>query len=394
MAGAGLWDWLRGYVIIRIEGRAPERFVNMAAAYRIELADVTMLGPGMMLVRTSVDGYRQLGPVLRASGCRAAIEERMGAAFIVARLLRRRLLVLGAVLFLAVLYGSSSVLWAVEVVGVESPEREQILQALHNMGIGRWTLRHRVDCDAIRREITRSFLQLAWVGVELRGTMLTVRAVPKVTPEVLEGPTDIAASADAVITRLILLAGDAVVREGDTVVRGQVMVRGRAALGASDRPIHARALVQGRVWRVGRACIPLTIEHRLRTGRTADQYLIRLAGTELRLGRTGRFEAYDSEQFSKTLVLGRDGGGLVEVIRIRRYELRVELIQLSREQAYTAARDCALKAVMSQVPTEARIVMVSEEVSDQSLEPRAVDVRIVVESLEELGVPQVRPPAS
>jgi hypothetical protein len=122
--------------------------------------------------------------------------------------------------------------------------------------------------------------------------------------------------------------------------------------------------------------------------------LIRLAGTELRLGRTGRFEAYDSEQFSKTLVLGRDGGGLVEVIRIRRYELRVELIQLSREQAYTAARDCALKAVMSQVPTEARIVTVGEEVSDQSLEPRAVDVRIVVESLEELGVPQVRPPAS
>ena len=125
MAGAGLWDWLRGYVIIRIEGRAPERFVNMAAAYRIELADVTMLGPGMMLVRTSVDGYRQLGPVLRASGCRAAIEERMGAAFIVARLLRRRFLVLGAVLFLAVLYSSSSVLWTIEVVGAEQPEREQ-----------------------------------------------------------------------------------------------------------------------------------------------------------------------------------------------------------------------------------------------------------------------------
>jgi len=362
----------------------------MAAAYRIELADVTMLGPGMMLVRTSVDGFRRLGPVLRASGCRAAIEERVGAAFIVARLLRRRFLVLGAVLFLAVLYGSSSVLWTIEVVGAEPPERAQILQVLQGMGVRRWTMRHRVDCDAIRREVTRSLLQLAWVGVELRGTMLTVRVVPKVAPEVPEGPVDIAASADAVITRLILLAGDAVAREGDTVVRGQIIVRGRAGPGAGDRPVHARALVQGRVWRAGQARIPLTIEQRLRTGRTADQYVLRLAGAELHLGRTGRFEAYDTEQFSKTLVPGRDGGSLVEVIRIRRHELSVELIQLSREQAYAAARDCALSTAMSDVPAEARVVMISEEVSDQSLMPDAVDVRIVIETLEEIGVQQVQ----
>ena len=394
MVGAGLWDWLRGYVIIRVEGRAPERFVNMAAAYRVELADVTMLGPGMMLVRTSVDGYRQLGPVLRASGCRAAIEERVGAAFIVARLLRRRFLVLGAVLFLAVLYGSSSVLWTIEVAGAESPEREQILQVLQAMGVRRWTFRHSVDCDAIRREITRSLLQLAWVGVELRGTMLTVRVAPKVAPEIPEGPVDIAASADAVIARLILLAGDAVVHEGDTVVRGQIMVVGRAGPSAGDSPVHARALVQGRVWRAGQARIPLTIEQRIRTGRTADQYVLRLARAELRLGRTGRFEAYDSEQFCRTLVSGRDDGSLVEVIRIRRHELHVELIRLSREQAYSAAHDLALSAAMSQVPGEARVIRLSEEVSDESLEPRAVDVRIVVETLEEIGVPQARKSAS
>jgi len=348
----------------------------------------------MMLVRTSVDGYRRLGPVLRASGCRAAIEERVGAAFVVARLLRRRFLVLGAVLFLAVMYGSSSVLWTIEVAGAESPEREQVLQVLQEMGVRRWTLRQKVDCDAIRREITRSLLQLAWVGVELRGTALTVRVAPKVAPEIPEGPIDIAASADAVIARLILLAGDAVVCEGDTVVRGQIMVLGRAGPGAGDRPVHARALVQGRVWRAGQARIPLTIEQRIRTGRTADQYVLRLARAELRLGRTGRFEAYDSEQLSRTVVRGRDGGSLVEVIRIRRHELHVELVQLSREQAYAAARELALSTAMSQVPGQARVIRVSEEVFDESLEPPAVDVRIVIETLEEIGVPQVRTASS
>ena len=114
------------------------------------------------------------------------------------------------------------------------------------------------------------------------------------------------ASACAVLARFILLAGDAVVREGDTVVQGQIMVRGRAGPSTGDRPVNARALVQGRVWRAGQARIPLTIEQRLRTGRTADQYVLRLARTQLRLGRAGRFEAYDSEQFSTTLAVGRD----------------------------------------------------------------------------------------
>ena len=172
------------------------------------------------------------------------------------------------------------------------------------------------------------------------------------------------------------------------------MVVGRAGPSAGDSPVHARALVQGRVWRAGQERIPLTIDQRIRTGRTADQYVLRLARAELRLCRTGRFEAYDSEQFCRTLVSGRDDGSLVEVIRIRRHELHVELIRLSREQAYSAAHDLALSAAMSQVPGEARVIRLSEEVSDESLEPRAVDVRIVVETLEEIGVPQARKSAS
>ena len=391
MAGAGLWDWLRGYVIIRIEGRAPEKFVNMAAAYRIELADVTMLGPGLMLARTSIDGYKRLGPVLRASGCRAAVEERMGAPFVVARLLRRRFLVLGAVLFLAVLYGASSVLWTIHVVGAEPPEHEQILRILQTMGVRRWAFRRGVNCDAIRREITRSVHKLAWVGVELRGTTLTVRAAPKVAPDVPEGPIDIVASADAVITRLILLAGDAAVREGDTVLQGQVIVGGRPGAGAGSGPVHARALVQGRVWRVGQARIPLAVEQRVRTGRSATRYVLRLAGAELSLGPTGGYAAYDSERFSKVLALGRDGDSLVEVIRMSRHELKVDLVRLSWEQAYAMARDAAVSAAKSQIPADARIITISEEVSDRSLPPDAVDVRVVIETLEEIGRPQARP---
>lgn len=405
MAGAGLWDWLRGYVIIRIEGRAPEKFVNMAAAYRIEMADVTMLGPGLMLARTSIDGYKRLGPVLRASGCRAAVEERMGAPFVVARLLRRRFLVLGAVLFLAVLYGASSVLWTIHVVGAEPPEHEQILRILQTMGVRRWAFRRGVNCDAIRREITRSVHKLAWVGVDLRGTTLTVRAAPKVAPDVPEGPIDIVASADAVITRLILLAGDAAVREGDTVLQGQVIVGGRpgagagsgtglgpgARAGAGSGPVHARALVQGRVWRVGQARIPLVVEQRVRTGRTATRYVLRLAGAELSLGPTGGYAAYDSERFSKGLALGRDGDSLVEVIRMSRHELKVDLVRLSWEQAYAMARDAAVSAAKSQIPADARIITISEEVSDRSLPPDAVDVRVVIETLEEIGRPRARP---
>ena len=43
MSGSSLWEWVRGYVIIKVTGRMLEKFVNMAAARRIGPVSYTHL---------------------------------------------------------------------------------------------------------------------------------------------------------------------------------------------------------------------------------------------------------------------------------------------------------------------------------------------------------------
>lgn len=161
MATSGLWDWVRGYVIIRVTGRMIEKFVNMAAARHIGLYDVTTLGPGMITARVSVDDYRRLHPILRDCQCRATVDARVGAPFLIAALGRRKFLFIGLMLFVAILYVMSSILWTIEVVGANPHQEQQIRRILDDMGVNRWTLLSSIDCDTIRSEITKSVEGLA-----------------------------------------------------------------------------------------------------------------------------------------------------------------------------------------------------------------------------------------
>ncbi|HOO29657.1 MAG: sporulation protein YqfD [Bacillota bacterium] len=384
MATSGLWDWVRGYVIIRVTGRMIEKFVNMAAARHIGLYDVTTLGPGMITARVSVDDYRRLHPILRDCQCRATVDARVGAPFLIAALGRRKFLFIGLMLFVAILYVMSSILWTIEVVGANPHQEQQIRRILDDMGVNRWTLLSSIDCDTIRSEITKSVEGLAWAGVETQGTALIVRVAEKILPDAPVFPIDLIASEDAIVVKLIVLAGDACVAEGQTVVAGQVLVSGKSASGAGGDAAHARAIVEGRVWREGRAVVPLNVEERVRTGRKSIHYRVLWGNLDFRLGRVGSFEAFDTKEYRRDYRPG------VEFIRIERYELALTSTRISRSEAYALARAAAEDSIAAKLNKDARIVSVSERVSDENVMPEAVEVILTVETVEDIARPRER----
>lgn len=379
MAVSSLWEWVRGYVIIKVTGRMLEKLVNMAAARRIGLNDVTTLGPRMMLARVSIDDYRRLGPILRACGCWATVDQRVGAPFLLSGLARRKFLLFGLVIFVVVLHVMSSVLWTIDIIGADADQEGMIRQILCDMGIARWTPLSSVDCDAIRSEITKSVEGLAWVGVEQQGTGLILRVAGKVLPDAPAATIDLVASEDSVIVRLIVLAGLPRVSEGQTVVAGQVLVSGKEPSGEDNSVVHARAIVEGRVWREGRGKTPLVVEQRVRTGRKAIQYRIVCGNIDFTLGRVGGFGAYD------TSVYRRDLGSGVELVRIERHEISVTTTRISRGEAYELARASAEESIRGRLRGDARIVSVTEKVSDEAAMADAVEVVLIVETVEDIG---------
>jgi similar to stage IV sporulation protein len=384
MAVSSLWEWVRGYVIIKVTGRMLEKFVNMAAARRIGLHDVTTLGPGMMLARVSIDDYRQLGPILRACGCWATVDQRVGAPFVLSGLARRKFLLFGLMIFVILLSVMSSVLWTIDIIGADAEQEGMIRQILYDMGITRWTPLSSVDCDDIRSEITKSVQGLAWVGAETQGTGLVLRVAGKVLPDAPAAPIDLIASEDSVIVRLIVLAGLPHVREGQTVAAGQVLVSGQEPTGEGGSIVHARAIVEGRVWREARAKVPLIVEQRVRTGRKAIQYRIVCGSIDLNLGRSGGFGAYDTKEYR------RDLGPGVELIRIERHEIAVTTTRISRGEAYVLARAYAEESIRGRLRGDAKTLSVTENVSDEAVMGDAVEVVLIMETVEDIGIAKER----
>jgi similar to stage IV sporulation protein len=368
----------------------PEKLVNLAATHHVELWDISMAGPGFMVARVSLDGYRALRPLLAACGCRATIDARVGGPFLLARMSSRKLLSLGVVIFLATLYGLSAVVWTVEVVGAESVDSAQVRRVLEELGARRWAWRSTIDCDMLRREVMRSVEGLAWAGVEIQGTSLVVRLVEKALPEMPEGVIDIVARVDGVISRLILLTGDPLVAEGDTVTAGQVLVRGRPAERDGEKPVHARAFVQARVWHEGSASVPLLVQERIRTGRSRSFYRVRAGRISFTVGPWPRFAAYDTEELVRRFDIKRDGQASVEITTITQHEIHVSEVRLSRAEALVMARDIALQAACRGLLEDVRIMATNVSVSDEALEPDEVRVRVIVETLEEIAVPVER----
>lgn len=418
MADSRVWNYLRGYVIIKLRGRALERFINLAATKGIALSGVQKIGDNLMLARVSVKDYKALRPILRKVQCKATIEEKIGLPFALSKLRTRKMLVVGAFMFFTALYAMSSFVWSVNIQGTSTlhPSAVTRLLARHNIRPG--IPRAQVDEDYAEHLILSTFPQVAWAGVNVRGTRLMVEIVEKKLPDNPRGTVGtIVADKAGIVAKLITLAGQAMVAEGDTVVPGQVLISGLVVppgrQGAADgteaaqdgtlRPrlgatvsdvIDARGIVEARVWYEATSSCPLTLRREVPTGRKKTVRLLRF-GEGGRVIGTGRapFEDYRQEERVSKIALGRNGTVTVELItrtytEVTRYEERV-----TPEAARARAIEEARRLAVAELGEGARVVDQKVSVWEVTEPEPAVVARVVVETREPIGR-VVRVPAS
>ena len=94
---------ITGYLEISVEGRATEKFINLAMHQGIPLWNIRH-GAEYAVLNTDVDSFFDLRHLAKRSGCRLRIRRKAGLAFLVSRLNRRRGLVAGLLIFVATLY--------------------------------------------------------------------------------------------------------------------------------------------------------------------------------------------------------------------------------------------------------------------------------------------------
>jgi similar to stage IV sporulation protein len=267
-----LWSLLAGYVIIRVKGSGLERLMNLAASRGVRLYDLHRVNPDVLYAQTSIGGFKALRSLARRLNCAVSIRRRGGLPFLLASLGRRKALTAGVFLFLALLYALSSLVWFIRLTGAAPEHREELLAYLRSRGLQVGVPLSRLDRDQLAKDLLRRYPNLTWAGFEVHGTLVLVKVVEKTLVPLAElAPRHLVAARDGVVTEVLPLRGEPLVRVGDTVIRGQVLISGivpldqagPAAGGGNAAPVsgfgHLRAegRVRARVWYEAVGAAPL-----------------------------------------------------------------------------------------------------------------------------------------
>ncbi|RYD03383.1 hypothetical protein N752_19585 [Desulforamulus aquiferis] len=175
MVLARILSFILGYVSMVIKGDFLEKYVNMATSRGIYLWDITRLGKDQIMVKVRISDVRPLRHIARATKCRFKIHQRFGLPFLVDRLKKRKLLAIGGLAFLVILYFLSSFVWFVDVSGAEKLSKDEIKKYAAESGLKPGVAKWGVDTKEVEKSIREKLPSVAWVGVTLKVPGLPLR---------------------------------------------------------------------------------------------------------------------------------------------------------------------------------------------------------------------------
>ncbi|MGO5051425.1 sporulation protein YqfD [Lachnospiraceae bacterium LCP25S3_G4] len=223
--------YLRGYLIIRVIGYSPERFLNLCSHHQIYLWDLKPSNNSYQMC-ISVRDFKRLKPIKKKTGTKIIVCKKCGLRFILHHYRKRKVFMGGMILCISIIYLLSLNIWNINVTGNKARTDETITEYLAQMNVTRGMKKKEVKCDKIAKSIRKQFDNIIWVSVAINGSKLEIKVKEKddlantMTSEAVEG-NDILADKPGVITKIITRKGVPQVHKGDTIEQGTVLVSGR-----------------------------------------------------------------------------------------------------------------------------------------------------------------------
>ncbi|HZK58149.1 MAG TPA: sporulation protein YqfD [Clostridia bacterium] len=382
-----LWNYMRGYVIIRVEGLTLEKFINMCTARNIYLWDVKRIGNTTLEAKLGIKGFRDLRKIVRKLGCKVSIYQKHGYPFWIHKLKKRKMLLTGAFFCFLLLIFVSTFIFTIEVVGNKEVEKTEIISKLDALGLRPGTNRYFINLRKLENRLILDIDRLAWVGIELKGVKAKIEVVEKIIPpgKVDKNiPCNIIAKKNGVIEKIIARNGDPVVEKGDIVKKGDILISGIVQLEPTEENIlvHSYGEVYAKTYYEAIKSRSLTEIKKKKTGQKFIKRTLNLGNMELSFNKGEiPYEFYIVEKKSKKPLQWRKIGLPVEFITEEYYEAKKIKTPISEVEAKNYVHKEALNNILEEIPFEAEILntQVDFDVKDGVLYGK-----VIIEVLEDI----------
>lgn len=394
------WNYLRGYVIIKVEGLTLERFLNLATTSDIYLWDIKRLDNLTLEVKVSIEGFKALKKIVKKVGCKVELVDKKGIPFILYRLKYRKMLGFGLIIFLSIILFLSSLIWSIDIIGNEQTSRDDITEILDREDIKTGRIKYKIDTDYLKRLLLNEFDNFSFLSVEIKGTKLIIEVKEQdLLPEKIEGdnPCNIVAGKKGVIVKTIAKNGKSVVQKGDIVNEGQTLITGKISDGydedltsdedlKEDIYVHAEGEVLAKTiysYRLDESIVK-TVEEE--TGEVYERSRIKIGEKEVQFSK-GEIPFINYVEEVREVKLFGNSLDLPFKFLIYKYkEIELEEVKQNMEFLKQTAYIKAIEELNKQLPKDVEIV--SKDVK-YDIEGDVLYTQIIIEAIEDIGVKQI-----
>ena len=304
--------WILGYVLIEVNGDFGERFLNLLSKKQINTWNVKRRGINKITLMMGVGDFKSIKDVSKRSDCSVHILNKYGLPFIFFKHRKRKLFLIGAVCFLALLYVMSLFIWSIELVNADFMDKKVLIESLEKEGLRPGVMPKDINLTTIKNNIMIKHQEISWISINIKGTKAYVElrqraiATDKISKDV---PCNIVSKYDAVITKLEVFSGSPSTILGGAVKKGQLLVSGVVDSQVEGlRTVHAMANIEGKVWIEKSADVKNYEIIKVYTNRNTEKNAVKILGFRINLfvNSSIPYEKYDKLISENVLKLGNN----------------------------------------------------------------------------------------
>lgn len=294
-----LLSYLRGYLRISVEGYYIERFINICKAKKITIWNLKRNKDVQLYLNVGIGEFKDICRIAKKTQCKAKIKSKKGFPFLLHKYKKRKIFLVLLLIMIILIGLSSNFVWNVDIVEENNNELENIAQDIENAGLKTGVLKNKVNTKEIINKIRLERNDIAWMGIELKGTNAIVKLVKaQEKPDIIDENEycSIVSDKAGIITKINAQSGTANVKVGDTIKAGDTLINGwMEGKFTGVRYVHAKGEIEAKIWYTKSKKILYDTTEKRETGKIENKYAIKINNFVINLSKKlSKFEIYDT----------------------------------------------------------------------------------------------------
>ena len=315
------------------------------------------------------------------------ITQKRGVPFLIHRYKKRKIFVAFLLLVLVFIMLSSNFVWNVEIIEESGRELEEIQKNITDAGLKIGQLKSKIDTKEIINKIRLQRKDIAWMGIELKGTNAIVKVVKAdEKPEIIndEEYCSIISDKVGIITKINAQTGTANVKVGDTVNLGETLINGwMEGKYTGIRYVHAKGEIQAKVWHTKYKNVPYHTTEKEETGNIEEKYAVKFNNFKINFHKgVSKFKIYDTIETENKMKLFSDFYLPISILKTTYKEVEEKQENYQKEEAENLGIEELQKELEDEIEEKESIV--GKNINTYEKED-SIDVYVTYEVLENIG---------